>query len=934
MKKKLLTILCLLIFGFGQSQTSLLNEDFSFGVPFGWNTNNFGTCVDGFVIDNTFSYPAPLNSLIQGNFMVAESYQNSAACNANTDLISPDMNGMGYTSVDMYFDIDFNPYTTGSDELRLYIWDGFNWNLTWQIDYATSGSFYEDLTPYAANNPYLAFKFEYAGFDGLYVALDNIEVLGFSGLAPSWDCDGQGQCYDPGTGFGQYQSLTACQSMCIAPSWDCDGMGTCYDPGNGTGIFSSIAACQNSCIAPSWDCAGGTTCYDPGTGFGQYGSLAACQSMCIIPSWNCDGMGTCYDPGNGTGLYSSIAACQSNCVSSVALIDEDFTFGFPTNWSVTNFGNCIDGWVLDYEPTYPIALNPVIQGNFMVAESYDLATNTACVANAEMVSPSVDASMYTSVWLYFDMDFNPGITGYDTISFFVYDGFNWILIDETDLANSGSFGYDISQYAINNPFLTVGFWYHGNNGQQCAIDNILVEGSMSTNPVTWNCISPGNCQDPGNGSGMYSSLAACNSACTTTPASWDCDGMGICYDPGTGMGNYQTQSQCQANCIAPSWNCDAMPGGSTCYDPQDGTGTYTSLADCQINCISPSWNCDLSGNCTDPGDGSGTYMDESMCLMVCIATPSWDCDGMGNCSDPGTGMGIYTSLSDCQTNCITPSWDCTIGGCVDPGTGNGQYATLTPCLTACGIAPSWNCDGMGNCTDPGTGMGVYPSLTDCQTNCTIPASWNCDAMGNCTDPGDGSGTYATINLCNIVCTAPTTWDCDGQGNCSDPGTGFGTFSSLSDCQAICKAPSWDCVLGVSCFDPGTGTGQYNDLNLCLTSCGVVDSWDCMTDNICVQSGTGLGMYPSLNDCIQFSNCITTIDEEVSEISIYPNPARNTLIIEGDYLSATIYDIYGKIVLTTDDQRKTIDVTILNSGVYFVHLNTNYAISVKKITIAK
>ncbi len=62
----------------------------------------------------------------------------------------------------------------------------------------------------------------------------------------SWDCDGQGGCYDPGTGNGQYSSLTACQSNCIAPSWDCDG-GTCFDPGNGLGQYNSLVDCEANC---------------------------------------------------------------------------------------------------------------------------------------------------------------------------------------------------------------------------------------------------------------------------------------------------------------------------------------------------------------------------------------------------------------------------------------------------------------------------------------------------------------------------------------------------------------------------------------------------------------------------------------------------------------------------------------------------------------
>jgi len=66
------------------------------------------------------------------------------------------------------------------------------------------------------------------------------------GSSSSWDCDGQGGCFDPGTGNGQYSSLTACQSNCIAPSWDCDG-GTCFDPGNGFGQYSSLVDCEANC---------------------------------------------------------------------------------------------------------------------------------------------------------------------------------------------------------------------------------------------------------------------------------------------------------------------------------------------------------------------------------------------------------------------------------------------------------------------------------------------------------------------------------------------------------------------------------------------------------------------------------------------------------------------------------------------------------------
>ena len=148
-------------------------------------------------------------------------------------------------------------------------------------------------------------------------------------VVPSWDCDGQGNCYDPGTGNGLYGSLTVCQSNCVVPSWDCDGQGNCYDPGTGNGAYSSLSSCQSNCVVPvSWDCDGQGNCYDPGTGNGAYSSLSSCQSNCVVPSWDCDGQGNCYDPGNGNGAYSSLSSCQSNCI--------------VPSWDCDDQGNCYD----------------------------------------------------------------------------------------------------------------------------------------------------------------------------------------------------------------------------------------------------------------------------------------------------------------------------------------------------------------------------------------------------------------------------------------------------------------------------------------------------------------------------------------------------------------------------------------------------------------
>ena len=62
-----------------------------------------------------------------------------------------------------------------------------------------------------------------------------------------------------------------------------------------------------------------------------------------------------------------------------------------------------------------------------------------------------------------------------------------------------------------------------------------------------------------------------------------------------------------------------------------------------------------------------------------------------------------------------------------------------------------------------------------------------------------------------------------------------------------------------------------------------------------------------------------VNEEIANLSVYPNPAKNTLAIDGNYTSATIYDLFGKLVLTTD-YKNTIDVSALSNGIYFIKVD--------------
>ncbi|HAT69244.1 T9SS-dependent choice-of-anchor J family protein, partial [Croceibacter atlanticus] len=66
--------------------------------------------------------------------------------------------------------------------------------------------------------------------------------------------------------------------------------------------------------------------------------------------------------------------------------------------------------------------------------------------------------------------------------------------------------------------------------------------------------------------------------------------------------------------------------------------------------------------------------------------------------------------------------------------------------------------------------------------------------------------------------------------------------------------------------------------------------------------------------------LSTSENSLSDVSIYPNPVKDALHITGEHISSiTIYTINGKKVFSKRESLETINVTNLNAGIYFVEL---------------
>ena len=74
-----------------------------------------------------------------------------------------------------------------------------------------------------------------------------------------------------------------------------------------------------------------------------------------------------------------------------------------------------------------------------------------------------------------------------------------------------------------------------------------------------------------------------------------------------------------------------------------------------------------------------------------------------------------------------------------------------------------------------------------------------------------------------------------------------------------------------------------------------------------------------------------IEEISSSFRIYPNPVNDILYInaETEIEEVIVYDVYGRQQSTVNGQQSSIDVSRLNTGIYFVRIKTNDEVVTKR-----
>lgn len=99
----------------------------------------------------------------------------------------------------------------------------------------------------------------------------------------------------------------------------------------------------------------------------------------------------------------------------------------------------------------------------------------------------------------------------------------------------------------------------------------------------------------------------------------------------------------------------------------------------------------------------------------------------------------------------------------------------------------------------------------------------------------------------------------------------------------------------------------------------------------------LMMHPVLGQYSDFLAGVADLKEEV-KLSVYPNPANDRLYIsnltDSHKITFSIIDLLGKTIINESLDSDYIDISMLESGVYFIQLNTENKISTAKFIKVK
>ena len=90
---------------------------------------------------------------------------------------------------------------------------------------------------------------------------------------------------------------------------------------------------------------------------------------------------------------------------------------------------------------------------------------------------------------------------------------------------------------------------------------------------------------------------------------------------------------------------------------------------------------------------------------------------------------------------------------------------------------------------------------------------------------------------------------------------------------------------------------------------------------------------SASETVEVTVTWDAVQEQAKEAKFYPNPAKDLIYVEGTgLLQVELFNIMGQTVLIADENFKSIDISHLQNGIYFVRLKTTQGEKIIKLII--
>ena len=376
-----------------------------------------------------------------------------------------------------------------------------------------------------------------------------------------------------------------------------------------------------------------------------------------------------------------------------------------------------------------------------------------------------------------------------------------------------------------------------------------------------------------------------------------------------------------------------------CMDPT-AFNYITPIGDplVDVNTDDPSLCIPVLLGCTDPTSfnyDANANTDDGSCVPViegCTDPSSFNYDSTAN-TDDGSCIPTVLGCTDPQAFNYDPAANTDDGsciavvyGCTDPNAFNYDPAANTDngsceaIIYGCTDSTSFNYDPLAN-TDNGSCIPIV-------YGCMDENSFNYDPNANVNQVSETDFTNPCIPII-YGCMDSTAVNYDSTANV-DNGSCITAIVGCTDPNSYNYNPEANVADDESClYDAGcvTGPGEPYWLN---NQCY---AWVIDVDNYCCDNDWDPVCQEMYNYCENGWPDGINIDGRFSRFSgivVYPNPAEDLINITSDLdIKVNLYDISGKI-LRRNITDKTIDLSNLPSGVYFLNIEHEGNIYNKRI----